>query len=332
MICGGHSTPMATLKDLSNDLSALSSSHRDPFLDTQQAGRNREGQHVGEDPLQVLQRTSSSECRDPRDHVFGVIGMTSVGGNKSNGYRPRLAIEYSQTISQVYEGVISLIVQRRFYNVFLKLFGAQRTTDSAPIFGGQIEGDHIPSWCPNWGIPWKFLADDGDFDAKRRQELHAQPLKPARDTIEIAATFSRGVMRLRGATIGRIDMASQPKISQNSRYKCVKISLNKRIKISRNKSITMNSQHHIFLKHAKQIEVIVPNNVQLEDLDFAVVVQGSTAPFILRAMSDGHFIFATLALLASRRVEYVDRDWRLWKDYVWDFFSDDSKLETFEVK
>ncbi|TGO51907.1 hypothetical protein BOTNAR_0341g00050 [Botryotinia narcissicola] len=90
--------------------------------------------------LDILQTFRKFECRDPRDKVYGLAGL-------SYSYHQKLMIGYSKSVSEIYKDVARLIIE---------------TTDRLEIIcAGEKTKCHCPSgshqglstrpiWVPNW--------------------------------------------------------------------------------------------------------------------------------------------------------------------------------------
>ena len=98
------------------------------------------------DLFSVLNRCVGCECSDPRDHVYGVLGMSAVATYVevpmySNSLA--LVVDYRRDVAQVFQDVAEYIIKR---DGDLSLLYLHAT------FGGFIEGSsaEIPSWVPDW--------------------------------------------------------------------------------------------------------------------------------------------------------------------------------------
>ena len=90
------------------------------------------------DEPNLLRRIRASDCRDPRDRVYGILGMlTSVDGP---GRTVPLQVNYSASNSaeQVYK---DLFVQ------YTNRYGTLRLLDEAGLFQGS---EMRPTWVPDW--------------------------------------------------------------------------------------------------------------------------------------------------------------------------------------
>ncbi|ESZ95614.1 hypothetical protein SBOR_4010 [Sclerotinia borealis F-4128] len=90
--------------------------------------------------LDLLQTFRKFECRDPRDKVYGLVGL-------STQYQKQLAIDYSKDVSEIHKDVARLIIEttQRLENI---------CTDEKAAFdcrqGLQEKPSSLPIWIPNW--------------------------------------------------------------------------------------------------------------------------------------------------------------------------------------
>lgn len=96
------------------------------------------------DIFNVLRRTAESECSDPRDHVYGVLGMTNANYSfsRDHGMDPCLVVDYNKSVMEVFRDVARYIIRRDRYLTIL-LLGSK--------YGSSARSDFLPSWCPDWG-------------------------------------------------------------------------------------------------------------------------------------------------------------------------------------
>ena len=166
MIDGGQSISMTLLEDLSMELSQVRNDFPNPFLDLPRSRAIAAGPSPPtEDLLQALQRGSTSKCSNLRDYVYAVVGMTSAcrdlrSGNQRSALTP-LSVNYHQTVSQVFQDAVKYHVRRtRSFDIFIDLWGTGQTSSQRPVFGGEVNGCRLPSWCPNWSAPWTFIENE----------------------------------------------------------------------------------------------------------------------------------------------------------------------------
>ena len=90
----------------------------------------------------LLQKMRIQHCREPRDHVYGVLGMTDLSGSSNDG----LLIDYSKPIDQVFRDATKAIIEET--GRLDIICSAQRKpipTDSGPTWKAKL-----PSWTPDW--------------------------------------------------------------------------------------------------------------------------------------------------------------------------------------
>ena len=102
-----------------------------------------------EELIVILGGTYTSDCKDPRDRVYAVLGMTNAPYATSSKValsdKTMITVDYGKSVSEVYQDVV------RYY---------ARVDNSLEIlcmdasFGGQVDGEGLPSWCPNWSLPF----------------------------------------------------------------------------------------------------------------------------------------------------------------------------------
>jgi len=104
------------------------------------------------DLYQVLKQTWASQATDPRDKIFGILGLTSDGvfgvANQSGGYT--IGPDYSISVQSTMIGIFSyLLLNLRRVEVLLNAAGP---SNFAPY----------PSWMPNWRRTniWSELTKD----------------------------------------------------------------------------------------------------------------------------------------------------------------------------
>jgi hypothetical protein len=336
MCCGGSSVSMTALKDLSNEFSQLQAGLSDPF-----AGWRRSDPHndtisnrriksrPGDGLVETLQWTSNSECGDLRDRVYGVLGMAETSneliGKKDAPRLPQLQIDYQKTVSEVYQDVMRFHVQcNRNFDIFMKLWGTSCTSSRTTIFGGEIDGHRIPSWCPNWSLPWKFLPSHKAESLEkmwncRRDRLwmtgsnfepeHESALDSALDS-----AFVSEILYLRGvkfAPVARCGKSSWvPKVRD--------------LELEYPKMIWLQECH--MERYVEHVGLLIPDEVQVQPNDIIVLVYGSLAPLVLRYdEDDGFYRFVTAVLV----VQFKDTWFRAGEQAL---ISADFRCELFSVK
>jgi hypothetical protein len=152
--------------------------------------------------LSILMSYRSRECADPRDKIYGLLGLCP--DHEQNSIMP----DYSAPISRVYEDVTLNIIEK---HGSLDIFGHI----CSRVFGGvELWGNINPSWVPNWAAEDTFpIRQFRDLEIRQRQIKHYRASSGA------IASFKhpqRGRISLRGVLCGAIAMLGRPKISGSS--------------------------------------------------------------------------------------------------------------------
>ncbi|KAI0190409.1 heterokaryon incompatibility protein-domain-containing protein [Xylaria flabelliformis] len=122
------------------------------FRDSVATGRPTNAYHGPRGLLQLLRDTADSECSDPRDKIFALLGL--VRGLDLEG----ITADYDLTYVQVYTGLAAYLIRNHGY-VKLIMMGTK--------------GDaSLPSWVPNWTLLREL--DWAYFDARSRAFDSAQ--------------------------------------------------------------------------------------------------------------------------------------------------------------
>lgn len=99
--------------------------------------------------LESLRRTAHCEYTDRRDRIYGILGMTDANPKPRNvGTRMlySLTIDYGRSTAEVFQDTTRYIMLSDCNIDLLFLDGK---------FGGEVDGQSIPSWCLNWALPFK---------------------------------------------------------------------------------------------------------------------------------------------------------------------------------
>ncbi|KAH8892110.1 hypothetical protein GQ53DRAFT_822918 [Thozetella sp. PMI_491] len=104
----------------------------------------------------VLHRAKA--CSDPRDKIFGLLGVVTPA--------PVVNVDYNLSVAQVYtEATVSEI--RRMHTLRIILYSTGNRSGSSP--------DRLPTWVPDWSFRGEADYDYGDvssFDASPRIAAH----------------------------------------------------------------------------------------------------------------------------------------------------------------
>ena len=110
---------------------------------------------TGTEVLHVIAKAAYAQCTDPRDRVYGILGMTAMGSiskrlaqwqrpaEGSSASNPYLRVDYSRSASEVFVDLTRWIATATRSLDILLLEGN---------YGGVVDGKPLPSWCPNWNF------------------------------------------------------------------------------------------------------------------------------------------------------------------------------------
>lgn len=90
--------------------------------------------------LGALAMFRTRECTDPRDHIFGMLGLDV--GDKDEALRPRVRVDYAVPTAQLFQDVASAMI-RTSENLDVLSHVCQY-----PGIRGRLQG--LPSWAPDW--------------------------------------------------------------------------------------------------------------------------------------------------------------------------------------
>ncbi|KAE8444356.1 hypothetical protein EG329_000666 [Mollisiaceae sp. DMI_Dod_QoI] len=146
------------------------------------------------DLIELLQRFRSSQATDPRDKVYGMLGLAE------EAFRKRLKIDYEKKVADVYTDVAKTLIMHSRDVSFL-----------ADCFYRPEELSDAPSWVPNWTarLPPSYVS------------LHELSIKApfnASGALEIAASIDGDCLLVNGVRIASIvDLASVEDLSRSNR-------------------------------------------------------------------------------------------------------------------
>lgn len=156
------------------------------------------------DIVNVLRRTAGTECSLAQDHIYSVLGMSSINKRTtSGGYGCSLVVSYEMSASEVFQRLAIYLAERTRLLTFLLLHDAFPASDQRQV-GEDLS---LPSWTPDWrrafkSGPERLLAMQRYFqDCVGKQRVVASietRLRPDR------VLSSRGVLHLRGYRLGRV--------------------------------------------------------------------------------------------------------------------------------
>ncbi|KAI1392517.1 heterokaryon incompatibility protein-domain-containing protein [Hypoxylon trugodes] len=101
--------------------------------------RHKAARHAPVSLLDALIFSSSFGVTDPRDLVYGILGFTTVPISQgvTNTHRATLKVDYSRSVSEVYQDVVKYEISRSGSLAILDFAGSRPTPD-------------LPSWTPDW--------------------------------------------------------------------------------------------------------------------------------------------------------------------------------------
>jgi hypothetical protein len=169
------------------------------FIDDLRSDRQEKSGH---ELLYLLASHRSRECADPRDKIYGLLGLCPDHEKSS------IIPDYSAPISRVYEDVTLNIIEK---HGSLDIFGHI----CSRIFGGfELWRNINPSWVPNWAAE-----DTYPVGPLRRLEIRQRQIKHYRASsgaIISLKHLQRGRISLRGVFCGAIALLGSPIIPESS--------------------------------------------------------------------------------------------------------------------
>ncbi|KAK3680408.1 hypothetical protein LTR37_021253 [Vermiconidia calcicola] len=159
--------------------------------------------------ISVMYRTSGSICSNPRDYVYGILGMTDVyRGHQSldvldvqatESTEPFLPVDYARPIAQVFSDVIRYYIRQRKNLVFVEFLCGEGNCKPWPL-GGHVEGESLPTWCPNWSAP----CEGPQQIPGRLDTLHSKNIALQTEYDASLIYGSSDTLRLSGCQLGRV--------------------------------------------------------------------------------------------------------------------------------
>ena len=284
-ICGTHRFSWFILKALAwnfkDDLLATDPYYREPFQDLQIGSKDT--------LLKMLARTSSSECTNPRDRVYAVSGMTrdvkyGTLDMRTDRNEAFIAFNYDQSIRQTYIDVVRYYIEPdQCLHILEDVYRATDWTKNGHIFGGKVGEESLPSWCPNWSLPWNYSTGHqhhyclGSHSVNKIQH----PLDPESDVL-----WLRGV-RVASVVIDPDQFVRQDKAGTDSRGN----NLGLRYPQSMEDNYPEFCSNTAFYFY----ENLATLRPQINDI--LLVASGFANPVVLRPKVDGTFQFVGLQLL-----------------------------------
>lgn len=90
------------------------------------------------DEPNMLRRIRGSDCRDPRDRVYGILGILTLNRESQRAVSVQVDYSVSNSVEKVYKD---------FFLRYIERYGTLRLLDEAGLF--QSSGMR-PTWVPNW--------------------------------------------------------------------------------------------------------------------------------------------------------------------------------------
>lgn len=109
-----------------------------PLLDAKLHFSNPEARPI--EFLLLLQPFRAFECQDPRDKVYGLVGL-------STQYEQTLAVDYSKEVSEIHKDVARLIIDT---TQRLEIICTDERTGCDCLQVSHDQSSSLPTWVPNW--------------------------------------------------------------------------------------------------------------------------------------------------------------------------------------
>ncbi|KAK5170409.1 uncharacterized protein LTR77_004997 [Saxophila tyrrhenica] len=141
---------------------------------------------------------AGSECGDPRDRIYGLLGMVQFPAAKSTKAsfpdEANLVVDYTRSPLQIMQDAMEYSIKEQGgLRIFSVLWAGTANKGVGVVFGGSIGDAALPSWCPNLALSWvcRPTANAG----YRRQWAHLS----LQTTIE-----QPGILNIQGVIIGGV--------------------------------------------------------------------------------------------------------------------------------
>ncbi|KAK8101514.1 hypothetical protein PG999_011888 [Apiospora kogelbergensis] len=103
--------------------------------------QNAKEQDMPRDLISILLATSAAQCTDPRDKIYGVLGLVDQEGEQSKR-PPEIEIDYDADVAHIYQDLAEKYVAAKDLRI-LSCVSRRQTT-------ALDEGANLPSWVPDW--------------------------------------------------------------------------------------------------------------------------------------------------------------------------------------
>ena len=90
------------------------------------------------DEPNMLRRIRSSDCRDPRDKVYGILGILTLGRESQRAVSVQVDYSVSNSVEKVYQD---------FFLRYIERYSTLRLLEEAGLFQGS---SLRPTWVPDW--------------------------------------------------------------------------------------------------------------------------------------------------------------------------------------
>ncbi|OAL33240.1 hypothetical protein AYO20_07557 [Fonsecaea nubica] len=122
--------------------------------------------------IQVLAAGVSFGASNPRDRVYALVGMTDfdryLPGHFPSNCRRAFPIDYSKSVSEVYQDVVKYLINET------------QTLDCLSYFGGRGRSPNLPSWALDWEDPRDCSMPFLHFDFKHSDGTYQSQHDPYR--------------------------------------------------------------------------------------------------------------------------------------------------------
>ena len=229
--------------------------------------------------LNVLQQNSGgAKCTNPRDYVYGVLGMSRVNRAHNRSLASTtLPVSYSRTVSQVFQDVVRYHLARDRNLAVLYL---------EATFGGHVGGVELPSWCPDWSQAFSISENYRDM-------VPSRPLVDSHiDSYgRYKLTPEGDVLLLRGYAIATVTSATKYHSEEWSAYSTedIKFYDNQDLYNELDDLAQYYYRLHYFSRSTKA-HCLSPRGPP-KPADIVVLVQGGKNPLILRQLRLNEFQF-----------------------------------------
>jgi hypothetical protein len=163
---------------------------------------NRLDQDLLSTPVSILRESLNFKCRDPKDHVFAMLGIFESKfekGRKFSKHHFLRAISYQSSIEDVYTALAKYQLTYKedcqgLYEL-LTTAGAMGTSSGT----GDVPTHSLPSWVPAWRKPLKYIPCSFSTPSALMTSLRTKHIEPISTII-----VQPGILQTCGSTIDTI--------------------------------------------------------------------------------------------------------------------------------